>query len=106
MRRVNYFRLFLALHGRGAAGVGGGDGLAVVRGGHVAAGEDALQVRRRAVVGQRVEQAGGHLDALPGQGRPGQVISLGCHRQRHLLFKTERALAWSTEMRLMPETSA
>ena len=70
---------FLAIKSGRATGAGRGDGLAVVRIDDVAAGEDPLNIRGRAIIRQRVEQAIKRLDALPRQGGPGQEVALGCH---------------------------
>jgi len=48
---------------------------------HLLRGEDALDARGRAVVGQAIEEALGGDDALPGQGGPGQDVPLRRHGQ-------------------------
>ena len=52
--RPDVLQPFLAIHGGGAAGSCGGDGLAVVGVNDVAASEDTLDTGGRSVVGQRV----------------------------------------------------
>ena len=70
------FEPLLAIHRGGTAGTGRGDRLAVVGIDDVAAGEDAFDVGRGAVIGQAIEQPVGGLDAFPGQGGPGEEIAV------------------------------
>ena len=73
VRRSGRFEPLLAVDGRGAAGAGRGDGLAVVGVDDVARGEDPFDARGRAVVRQPVDQArrGRRRPSRPGRSGSG-----------------------------------
>ena len=82
------FEPFFAIHGRGAAGAGGGDRLAVVGIDDVSACEDSLDVGGGAVIGQAVEQSRWGFDPFPGQGGAGEQVAF--RRGGELAFEDRR----------------